>query len=330
MPRILIQYFDSDGCDAAWQSVFALKQEIAARRGDPPPIGNWQDLRRERAKAEVLSDPDLHALLIEDREPKAYIYTQLLSGGPSEDLRRTLEFDVLDEEPSEELVAAFRQELVKRLHARRSPEIYARSAESRHLNLLKAIGARPLNRMNYYTLERPSLDTEWLRRERTRLSSQNSGIALRLTQHLNDGEIESFARLFTIFGATMAGDNRAPRIVTPEFQRLREGALGDLNTQYHVIAYEGDEMIGHTNVWLDVRTPDKLNQFMTGVLPEYRGKGIGLLMKCELYLKLERLVPEWKTISTETLSTNQYMQAINERLGFQLKKQGYEMVLLPD
>jgi GNAT superfamily N-acetyltransferase len=184
--------------------------------------------------------------------------------------------------------------------------------------------------MNYYTLERAALDREWLRRERTRLSGENPGIALRVTQYLDDEEIVPFARLFTIFGATMAGDNRAPRIVTPEFQRLREGAPGDLTTQYHIIAYDGSEMIGHTNVWLDLRAPQKLNQFMTGVLPEYRGRGIGLLMKSELYLALERLVPEWETISTETLSTNVYMQSINEQLGFRMMKQGYEMVFLGD
>jgi RimJ/RimL family protein N-acetyltransferase len=329
MSQILLKYFDSDGCDAAWQDVFALKQAIAAKSGEPPR-GAWQDSRRERVKAEVVSDPDLHALLIEDRTPKAYIFTQLLSGGQSQDLRRTLEFDLIDEEPSDELIAAFRQELVKRMHNKRTPAIFARASETRQMNLLKAIGARPLNLMNYYKLERPALDMDRLRRERTRLLRENPGITLRLTQYLDDADIEPFARLFTIFGATMAGDNRAPRIVTPEFQRLREGVPGDLNTQYHIIAYDGSEMIGHTNVWLDVRAPEKLNQFMTGVLPEYRGRGIGLLMKCELYLNLANIVPEWQTISTETLSTNVYMQAINERLGFRMTKQGYEMVFIGD
>jgi RimJ/RimL family protein N-acetyltransferase len=329
MPRILIQYFDSDGCDAAWQSVFSLKQEIAARSGDAPPIGTWQELRRDRVKAEVLSDPDLHALLIEDRMPKAYIYTQQLSGG-TDDPTRMLEFDLLDEEPSDDLVAAFRHELLKRMHAKRAPAMNARVSESRQMNILKAIGARPLNRLNYYRLDRASLAPDMLRSERTRLANKNPGIALRIVQYLDDAELDTFAGLFTIFRSTMAGDNGEPRAITREFLKRREGSPGDLNTQYHILAYAGREMIGHSNIWLDVRAPEHLHQFMTGVVPEYRGNEIGMLMKCSLYLELDRLVPEWRKISTDTLSTNVYMQAINEKLGFRLQKQGYEMMFLGD
>lgn len=328
MSRILIQYFDSDGCDEAWQSVYALKRAIADRYNGRV-IGEWQDLRRERAKSEVLSEPDLHALIIEDREPKAYIYTQQMSGA-SDDPTRMLEFDLLEEEPSEAFIAAFRHELTKRMHTRRAPAVHARASESRQMNLLKAIGARPLNRLNYYALDRGNLDLDLLRRERTRLLGKNPGLTLRITQYLSDCEFESFARLFTIFRSTMAGDAGGPRPITAAFLREREGKPGDLTTQYHMIAYDRGDMIGHTNIWLDTRAPETLHQFMTGVIPEYRGSEIGLLMKTSLYLELDSIMPGWQTIVTETLSTNVYMQAINARLGFTMTRQGYEMVLLPD
>jgi hypothetical protein len=329
MSRILIQYFDSDGCDDAWQSVYALKQSIAERYDDGRVLSGWQDLRRERAKAEVLSQPDLHALLIEDRQPKAYIFTQQ-SSGDTDDPTRMLEFDLLDESPSDALVLAFRLELLKRMHARRAPAILSRVSKSRQINLLKTIGARPLNRLNYYTLGRDDVDFDLLRRERTRLMARNPEVTLRVVQYLDDELLEPFARLFTIFRSTMAGDNSEPRPITPEFLRRREGASGDLNKQHHLLAYSGGEMIGHTNIWLDTRAPEQLHQFMTGVIPECRGREIGLLMKASLYLELDRLTPEWRTISTDTLSTNVYMQAINEKLGFRMKGQGYEMMLLPD
>lgn len=80
------------------------------------------------------------------------------------------------------------------------------------------------------------------------------------------------------------------------------------------IALDGDRYIGESIMHPDDRQPDALNQRMTGVLREYRGRGVAMALKV---LTIEYAQTRGYTqISTWVESTNASMLAINERLGF--------------
>jgi GNAT superfamily N-acetyltransferase len=82
------------------------------------------------------------------------------------------------------------------------------------------------------------------------------------------------------------------------------------------VALDGEKLVGESTLWTQQSGPD-LYVGATGVLPEYRRRGIALALKLHAcQAAKERGTPELKTWNA---STNAGMLAINEKLGFQKK-----------
>lgn len=62
--------------------------------------------------------------------------------------------------------------------------------------------------------------------------------------------------------------------------------------------------------------PERINQGLTGVLEEYRGRGLGKWLKAEMLIYIENHIPEARFIVTGNAEHNAPMVSINERLGF--------------
>jgi len=88
------------------------------------------------------------------------------------------------------------------------------------------------------------------------------------------------------------------------------GALADA----FFLARDGDRYVGVSNLYVHQREPDVLNQGLTGVRPEYRGRGIAMALK----LQTIRYAREhgYREIRTGNDSRNQPMLRINTALGF--------------
>jgi GNAT superfamily N-acetyltransferase len=107
--------------------------------------------------------------------------------------------------------------------------------------------------------------------------------------------------------------------VTEEMIRNRERWLRETGLQRRaVIAVDestGDGA-GFTDVVYDPKEPHVVQQGGTAVVAAHRGRQIGLWMKAAM---LVQLVGEWPKaifVRTSNANVNEYMLAINERLGF--------------
>ncbi|PMP85097.1 MAG: GNAT family N-acetyltransferase, partial [Roseiflexus castenholzii] len=80
------------------------------------------------------------------------------------------------------------------------------------------------------------------------------------------------------------------------------------------IAMDGDRYIGESVMHPDERQPGVLKQHLTGVLREYRGRGVAMALKVLTIAYAQTC--GYTQISTWVESTNASMLAINERLGF--------------
>jgi GNAT superfamily N-acetyltransferase len=79
------------------------------------------------------------------------------------------------------------------------------------------------------------------------------------------------------------------------------------------LAMDGELMIGVAHVWLD-REHDRMGNAFTGVIPEYRGRGIATALKVLTILHAKEVgVAE---ILTENDSENAPMLAVNGKLGY--------------
>ncbi len=107
--------------------------------------------------------------------------------------------------------------------------------------------------------------------------------------------------------------------VTPDLVRQSEEATlvgGRERWVLYVVDRERDRMAGLTEVHWDIARPAILSQDFTGILPEYRGKGLGHWLKAEMMNKVLRERPQVKVIRTGNANTNVPMMKINAALGF--------------
>ena len=89
----------------------------------------------------------------------------------------------------------------------------------------------------------------------------------------------------------------------------------NLIPEAYMIAKDREKYVGTSVVWRLQKEPQSLYQGLTGVLREYRGKGIAVALKLRV-LDFARK-NGFNHIRTYNASTNEGMLAINKKLGFQ-------------
>ncbi|NLI40253.1 MAG: GNAT family N-acetyltransferase [Caldisericales bacterium] len=98
-----------------------------------------------------------------------------------------------------------------------------------------------------------------------------------------------------------------------EKKRIEEGTRDAVIA----VAREADgTIIGYTEISYDKREPHKIDQDMTGVLKERRGKNLGKRLKAEMLLKIRDTKPDVIFIATGNDTKNKHMLKINGELGF--------------
>jgi GNAT superfamily N-acetyltransferase len=82
----------------------------------------------------------------------------------------------------------------------------------------------------------------------------------------------------------------------------------------YMIAKDGDKYVGMSTVWKAQKDPKGLYQGLTGVMREYRGRGIAVALKLKV-IEFARN-NKYEKLKTWNDSTNGPMLGINVKLGF--------------
>jgi GNAT superfamily N-acetyltransferase len=93
------------------------------------------------------------------------------------------------------------------------------------------------------------------------------------------------------------------------------------NIHYTLITREKSGRItGMTEIYYNPGYKDRIQQNLTGVLQEFRGKGYGKWLKAHMILHIRDTYPEVRRIITGNASVNAPMLSINKRMGFKEHK----------
>lgn len=140
-------------------------------------------------------------------------------------------------------------------------------------------------------------------------------------------EIQAICNLIDVMNTAPKDDlDLKDYVTTPE--RLREieanmKARADERRVLYIRHKTSGELAGYTETYWEPETPDVIHQGGTGVVPKYRGNGLGKWLKAAMLKKLAEDHPDTKFIRTGNATSNAHMLAINHELGFEL----YESVI---
>jgi mycothiol synthase len=132
-------------------------------------------------------------------------------------------------------------------------------------------------------------------------------------------EIHDIAKMMEVMNDQPRGDlNIKDWKITPEHLRESEAYNKAQNVERWVLyaQHRGGDLAGYTEVIWDPENPENLSQGDTGVLPKYRGHGLGKYLKAAMIQKVLAERPVAKRIRTGNADSNAAMLAINHALGF--------------
>ncbi len=150
--------------------------------------------------------------------------------------------------------------------------------------------------------------------------AEKEGISLQMFKDCPEEIIEEYTTLFTeVINLVPFEDLEwSPSAETPKSRRVREESLRKVDYNwYTLITKEKDGTIsGLTEIQQSKHRPHRINQELTGVKPEYRGRGLGKWLKAEMLFFIKKELPETIFIQTGNAEVNAPMLSINEKMGF--------------
>ncbi|GAA3938539.1 GNAT family N-acetyltransferase [Actinomadura viridis] len=93
---------------------------------------------------------------------------------------------------------------------------------------------------------------------------------------------------------------------------------------YTVAAVQGSAIAGFTEIVVPASAPERAAQYDTAVVPEHRGRRLGIWVKAAMLRWLAEVRPEVREIETDNAGDNAHMLAVNEELGFRRQRESRE------
>jgi GNAT superfamily N-acetyltransferase len=149
--------------------------------------------------------------------------------------------------------------------------------------------------------------------------SKEEGISLQKFFECPEDIIKEYMRIYTeTFNQQPWEEFEGRRKYTSETRRRDEKRFTEKGGEwYTIITREKDKTIsGLTEYYYLPQMPHKIEQGLTGVKEEYRGRGLGKWLKAEMIFQIKKRFPDLKYIKTGNATENAPMLSINERMGF--------------
>lgn len=166
--------------------------------------------------------------------------------------------------------------------------------------------------------------------------AKEQGVTLERFEKCPDHLIDEYTKIYTeTVNQRPLGEIEIRHVVTPDTRRAHE--LSWIDERGHkwntIVTIESDGTIsGLTEMVYIPESPVYIEQLLTGVKNDYRGRGLGKWLKAEMALFILEQYPELKYIITDNADVNDPMLSINERMNFQrtftLKTYNFDVVNL--
>ncbi len=199
--------------------------------------------------------------------------------------------------------------------------------DGRELN--RVLGGVEALEMRNYRLDMTKVDWNMVKQWEDEGAKKSPDASLEFYTSIPYEILERYTKKYTEVYNQAPFDDLAigDQIFTPElFRKYEEVFEKTGQTWLTVLVREKNGDISSlSDVFYNPSQAPLLSQGLTGVDQNYRGHGKGKWVKAAMLLKIQEEFPDIKTIVTGNATSNAPMIAINERIGFTLHHETYNM-----
>ncbi len=145
------------------------------------------------------------------------------------------------------------------------------------------------------------------------------GVTIETFEDVPEDYIEEYSRLYTFaLNLVPKGEEEWEAIITPEARRKDEKRHKEKGSVWitKVSKEANGNLSGLTEIFYNEENSHFISQELTGVLPEYRSRGLGKWLKAEMLFYIKDRFPNIKYLITGNADINAPMLAINKQMGY--------------
>jgi len=138
-------------------------------------------------------------------------------------------------------------------------------------------------------------------------------------EEIPDDLLEEYSAFFTQMNKDISGnsDSFDPIVTAASIHSRQEtGKLKHYRTYSYLIFNSANQLIAKTNVFVNLKQPQKMQQYMTGVMKKYRGRGLSKWLKAAMFKKMMADFPELEKIKTEAHPENHASRELSKQMGY--------------
>ena len=210
---------------------------------------------------------------------------------------------------------------------------YAR--DRRLMKVAEQLGGDSLGLRNEFALKRENLNAELIAEWMNEISAQNPDLRMEYFHEPPSEYFEEHARVLTTLLRDMPRTGDPDGLfcqvtadeIARDVERRRNGGQG----QNIVFLFnEAGSMIGLSTAGHGADSDKNMHQGMSGLLPDYRGRGLAKWLKAATLDSLTKRFPDWEVMHTSMHEGNDAIVHINDLLGFEKVSEGCEYTLYRD
>jgi len=326
----IISVHEPDHTDNLWKAHYDLMAELRLRDDSDLKFDTWEEF-----KSGMLShhqhNPELdYALIL--RDDQAVGWCQFFVRNPGTDAQLPLgPFELLPEQINAELVRTLARWFLEHLETCDAEFLYNMLFVKECADMVASWGGRQFSRGQHFVLHRKdiaqSLVDKWLKE----IPAANPELRLEFFDGVPEELLDEYGERLEEALRDMPEENDSGMPVRFD----RESYIGQQkwrreNNRRDIVAFLFDRdnnLVADSDLVINLKQPKTVDQLMTMVSRDYRGRGLAKWLKAAMIRRLEEVAPRFEKISTLMREVNEPIQHINEQLGFVLNRTAREFKL---
>ncbi len=305
-----------------WNRYFDFRTKSYALNNEPMPFNSLEELRKLNVTNITESGDEIYQVWKNEIENGILVFSVVFKDD-SKKRYTYLENYMNDKYLEENLLEMFFKQFLDYDEKSNFLLIYSKDGMNDYVK--ERFSAKFASNEECYelTIQEANMDKidAWL--EEALIKFPNFGIAF--YNGIPDNLLEEYAALYTQMLEDMPGTSGLldTKVTAESTKALQEGfKLRNYGIYSYLIFNEDNQIIALTCLNVNLKDPKELNQSITGVKEEYRGRGIGKWLKAAMFKKILADFPELEKIETETHPENHPSRELSKQMGY--KRTGIE------